>query len=180
MPRLVPLALGLALLAGAVGSQPLPAPAPVIPPGIPFPGKTLLTVKEVMRHIVNPAAELYWKAAGEVDTAEGEIHRAPKPEDNDRWAAAVNAAAVLQESGNLLMLQGRARDDKQWMKIAQQLADAGALAKTAAEARDEKKTFDAGSALYDACYACHGRYIPRPKNSLYTHKTPDEAFKPPM
>jgi hypothetical protein len=76
-------------------------------------------------------------------------------------------------------MQGRARDDDRWMKYAQQLASAGVLAVKAAEARDEKQTFDAGSALYDACYACHARYIPRPKNSLYTHKTPDEDFKPP-
>ena len=104
----------------------------------------------------------------------------PAPGDDARWNAALDAAYTLQEAGNLLMMPGRARDEGLWMKYAQQLVDAGALAVAAARARDETKTFDAGSALYNACYACHGRYIPRPANSLYRHKTPDEDFKPPM
>jgi hypothetical protein len=39
----------------------------------------------------------------------------------------------------------------------------------AASAHDHDKTNDAGSAMYDACFNCHGRYIPRPKDSLYKH-----------
>jgi hypothetical protein len=159
-----------------LGAAQAPATAP---PGVPSQAKVLLPVKDVMRHIVNPAAELYWKAGGEVDDAEGAKKRAPTPEDNARWGATLDAAYTLQESGNLLMMQGRARDDDRWMKLAQQLTDAGVLAVAAAQARDEKKTFDAGSALYNACFACHAKYIPRPANSLYTHKTPDEDFKPP-
>jgi hypothetical protein len=139
----------------------------------------MLSVREVMRRIVNPAAELYWKAAGEVDTVEGEQHRVPSPEDNARWEATLNAAAALQESGHLLMMQGRARDDQRWMTLSRQLIDAGAQAMTAAQARNEDKTFEAGSALYDACFACHAAYIPRPNNSLYKQRLPDDAFKPP-
>jgi len=37
----------------------------------------------------------------------------------------------------------------------------------AAQAKDHDKTFDAGGEIYNACYNCHGKYIPRPKNSLY-------------
>jgi len=140
----------------------------------------LLPVKDVMRHIVNPAAELYWKAAGEVDDAAGEHHRVPTPEDNARWASTLDAAMTLQESGNLLMMQGRARDDGEWMKRSQQLVDAGITAVQAALSKDEKKTFDGGSAIYNACFACHAKYIPRPANSLYKQHTPDDAFKPPM
>lgn len=171
-----PLAI-LAALSLISAAQVPPPPAAL--PGLVGPPKTVLSVKAVMRHIVNPAAELYWKAGGEVDTEAGAQHRAPTPEDAARWNATIDAAYTLQESGNLLMLQGRARDDDRWMKLSQQLVDAGVLAVAAAEAHDPAKTFAAGSALYDACFACHGRYIPRPANSLYTHKTPDEDFKPP-
>jgi len=175
--RLLILAASLTLALGAASSQ---SQTPAQPGATP-PAKNLLTVKEVMHHIVNPAAEIYWKAAGEVDTAEGEQHRVPTPEDDARWNATLDAAATLQEGGNLLMLPGRARDNGKWMQYAQQLSDAGALAIAAAKARDEKKTFDAGSALYDACFNCHGRYIPRPANSLYKHlNEPDSDFKPPM
>ena len=157
MRSLIPLALLAPLIIGAAPAQP-----PVIAPApSPAPSK-LLPVKDVMRHIVNPAAELYWKAAGEVDDSAGEHHRVPTPEDNARWAATLDAAMSLQESGNLLMIQGRARDDGPWMRLSQQLVDAGATAVQAALTKDEKKTFDAGSTLYDACFACHAKYIPRP------------------
>ncbi len=147
-----------------------PAPSPTPP----------LSVKRVMRHVVNPAAELFWKAAGEVDSGAGEAKRVPKPGDDARWAATLDAAYQLQEAGAALQLPAHARDSDLWMKRSQQLVDAGAQAVAAAEARDEAKTFDAGSALYDACFACHAKYIPRPANSLYNQKLPDDAFKPPM
>ncbi len=183
MLRTLILTTAVVLLAGAGASQPIPAP-PAAPPASPPPGvaspfKTLLPVKDVMRHIVNPAAELFWKDSGEIDTAEGAVHRVPSATDDVRWNAAIDAAMTLQEAGNLLMMQGRARDDKQWMRYAQQLSDAGVLAVAAARARNETQTFDAGSALYNACFNCHARYIPRPANSLYNHHTPDEDFKPP-
>jgi hypothetical protein len=192
------LAASLALVGGVAASQapgpaasPVPATtaapgapavatAPSALPGGPPPAKNLLPMKDVMRHIVNPAAELYWKAGGEVDDAAGEHHRVPTADDDARWSATLDAAETLQEAGNLLMIQGRARDNGRWMKYAQQLSDAGALAIAAAQARDETKTFAAGSALYDACFNCHGRYIPRPANSLYQHlNQPDSDFKPP-
>jgi len=178
MPRKLALAAILVLLPQASLSQPQPVP-PVAGPGVASPARTLLPVKAVMHHIINPAAELYWQASGEIDTAEGAVHRAPAAGDDDRWNAAVDAAATLQEGGNLLMMRGRARDDGLWQRYAQQLVDAGALGIAAAEARDEKKTFDAGTALYNACFNCHERYIPRPANSLYGRHTPDEDFKPP-
>ena len=165
MQRLALLASALALISA------VPAPSPPAAP---------LSVKAVMRHVVNPAAELYWKAAGEVDSEAGAAKRVPKPGDDARWAATLDAAYQLQEAGAALQLPAHARDADQWMKRSQQLADAGAQAVAAAEAKDESKTFDAGSALYDACFACHAKYIPRPKNSLYNQKLPDDAFKPPM
>ena len=49
------------------------------------------------------------------------------------------------------------------------LNKAGVAGMAAATAHDHDKTNDAGSAMYDACFQCHGRYIPRPKDSLYKH-----------
>jgi hypothetical protein len=171
MLRTIALTAGLVFAAGVVCSQ--TPPAPPLPPG-------LLPVRQVMKHIVNPAAELFWKAGGEVDTAEGETKRAPTADDDARWAAALDAAAQLQEAGNLLKMPGRARDDGQWMKFASDLNTAGALAMKAAQARDSKAVDDAGSALYNACFECHAKYIPRPANSLYKHfNEPDSDFKPP-
>lgn len=152
-----------ASLCGGATAQPAPTP----------------TVREIMRNVVNPAAELFWKAGGEVDTEEGAVQRAPTPEDAARWTAALDAATTLQGGGARLTAPGVARDADQWVVFSKQLADAGTLAVAAAKARDGAKTFEAGSALYDACYGCHAKYIPRPANSLYKQRTPDDAFKPP-
>ena len=153
MRRLLVLTLGLAFaLAAPAFGQP----------------KTLLSVRDVMRHIVNPAAETYWKHTGVIDTEAGSDDRTPTSEAD--WKETIDAAAQVMEAGNLLMLEGRARDPGgPWMKYAQALVEAGAEGMAAAQAKDHDKVFDAGGHIYDACYNCHGRYIPRPKDSLYKH-----------
>ena len=173
--------LAAAILAGAAlaqspappGSDPAipPAPKPAPPmanpiPPIPAPGRVLLGTKDVMRHIVNPAAEAFWARSGEVDDEKGANDRTPK--DDENWKISLDSAAQLVEAGNLLQMEGRARDPKgPWMKYSVQLTNAGLAAMAAAQAKNHDKTFDAGSAIYDSCFACHSRYIPRPKNSLY-------------
>ena len=130
--------------------------------------KTLLSVRDVMRHIVNPAAETYWKHTGVIDTEAGSDDRTPTSDAD--WKETVDAAAQVMEAGNLLMLEGRARDPNgPWMKYAQALVDAGAEGMAAAQAKDHDKVFEAGGHIYDACFNCHGKYIPRPKDSLYKH-----------
>jgi hypothetical protein len=153
----------------AIPPAPKPAPPMANPiPPIPAPGRVLLGVKDVMRHIVNPAAEAFWARSGEVDDAKGVNDRTPVDEAN--WKVSLDSAAQLVEAGNLLQMEGRARDPNgPWMKYSVQLTNAGLAGMAAAQARDHDRTFNAGSDMYDACYACHGRYIPRPKDSLYKH-----------
>lgn len=145
----------LALVASAV----LAAPAASQPAG------ALISVREVMRHIVNPAAERYWKGGGTISTEAGVEDR--RPTDDASWTEMADAAAALQEAGNLLMMDGRARDQGPWMTFARELNAAGVQAVAAAQAKDGDKAFEAGSAVYDACFNCHAKYIPRPKNSLW-------------
>jgi len=162
---------------------PAPKPAPPIPSPIPpiaAPGRVLLGTKDVMRHIVNPAAEAFWARSGEIDDEKGANDRTPK--DDENWKISLDSAAQLVEAGNLLQMEGRARDPNgPWMKYAIQLTNAGLAGMAATQAKNHDKTFDAGSAMYDACYGCHGRYIPRPKDSLYKHdidKDLEAAGKP--
>ncbi|MET0273326.1 MAG: hypothetical protein ABW360_10070 [Phenylobacterium sp.] len=157
MPRLGPLALALCLapcLPGAPAlSQPASAPSPP------------LSVKETMRHVVNPAAERFWKTSGSVSTEAGVEERAPT--SDAAWAEMVDAAAIVQAAGELLETPGHGPDDPAWRRYARQLADAGAASITAARAKDADKVFEAGGEIYNACFNCHGRYIPRPANSLW-------------
>src|SRR5947209_6107288 len=167
----------------AIPPAPKPAPPMANPiPPILAPGRVLLGTKDVMRHIVNPAAEAFWARSGEVDDEKGANDRTPK--DDENWKVSLDSAAQLVEAGNLLQMEGRARDPNgPWMKYSVQLTNAGLAAMAAAQARNHDKTFEAGSAIYDACYACHGRYIVRPKDSLYKHDIDkdlkDAGVKPP-
>ncbi len=52
--------------------------------------------------------------------------RTPKTEAE--WTALEGQALMLAESANLLMMPGRARDQKQWMADAKLMLDAGAAA----------------------------------------------------
>jgi len=170
--------LGAALMAAgggaALAQAAKPAPAPPVAtaagpakPAVPA-ERTLLSVKDVMKHIINPAAESYWAHSGEVDDEKGVNDRIPTSDAN--WQINIDDAAQLAEAANLLMMEGRARDPNgPWMKYALALNKAGIAGMAAATAHDHDKTNDAGSAMYDACFGCHGRYIPRPKDSLYKH-----------
>jgi len=153
--------------------------APATPPAAAKPGApaelTRLSVKDIMRHIVNPAAESFWAHSGEVDDEKGANDRIPT--NDATWAINIDNAAQIVEAANLLMTEGRARDPNgPWMKYAIALNKAGVAGMAAATAHDHDKTNDAGSAMYDACFQCHGRYIPRPKDSLYKHNI-DEDLK---
>ena len=156
-------------LAQAPTAKPVPAavkpgPKPVLLSIKPV----LLSVKDVMRHIVNPAAETYWTHSGEVDDEKGASDRIPTSQAE--WTINIDAAAQIAEAGNLLLMDGRARDPNgPWMKYAVALNAAGVAGMAAATAHDHDKTNAAGNDMYDACFQCHGRYIPRPKDSLYKH-----------
>ena len=110
-----------------------------------------------MKSIIEPAADEYWDAVGTIEDAKGVVHVAPATEEE--WAAVVNSAYVVTEGGNLLMMTGRAKDSGDWMKLSQALIDVGQRAIKAAESKNTQAVFDAGAEVYDACVACHAKYL---------------------
>jgi hypothetical protein len=145
------------LVVGCNGSTPPPAatPATAAPPF-----HTTLTTKQLMTWIIDPNATAIWGSVGSVATEKGTEEK--HPQTDAEWAMFRNAAATLVESGNLLMLDGRAVDEDQWMATARGMADAAAQVLQAAEAKDVEAYFDAGGALYEACTACHSKYLIKP------------------
>jgi hypothetical protein len=141
------------LLAGCGSSEPPPAPA-AAPAGAPF--HTTLNVKQLMNWIIDPNADVIWNSVGTIITEKGREELMPKSDED--WAAVRNAAAVLVESGNLLMMDGRAYDRDQWMTAARGMTDAANTAIEAAETKDIEALFDAGGAVYEACTECHSKY----------------------
>lgn len=80
------------------------------------------------------------------------------PDDEDDWRAVLHNALMLAEAGNLLMLEGRARDDGEWMTMSRALVDAGISAVRAVEVRDVDALLGAGDEIVVACETCHVPY----------------------
>ena len=82
------------------------------------------------------------------------------PDSEADWAAVRRSALSLAEAGNLLAQPGRARDQGEWMKDAKLLADAGAAAYKAAQAKDRSALAALTDSLDASCTACHKQYRP--------------------
>jgi len=130
--------IGLLLLAGAALAQ-----------------EPVATMKQLMVDMIYPASNdilLVVNRGG--------------PSDEKEWTAVRRSAMTLAESGNLLMMRGRARDQGDWMKDAKMLVDAGTAAYKAAEARDPNALARLTEQLDASCTTCHKQYrsnvFPRP------------------
>jgi cytochrome c553 len=83
-----------------------------------------------------------------------------KPKDEKEWAAVRRAALTLAESGNMLTMPGRARDQGDWMKDAKLLVDAGNAAYKAAQAKDANALAALAGTIDASCTTCHKQYRP--------------------
>jgi hypothetical protein len=149
-----------AILSVACSREP---PAPAAPTAAPPPFHTTLTTQQLMGWIIDPTADVIWNSVGTTVSEKGtEEHQ---PRTDEEWATMRNAAAVLIESGNLLMLDKRPVDKEQWMTLARGMSDAAQRVLETAETKDVEAYFDAGGALYEACVACHSKYVIEPAES---------------
>ena len=82
------------------------------------------------------------------------------PKDEKEWAAVRRSAVTLAESGNLLMMEGRARDQGDWMKDAKLLVDVGNSAYKAAQAKNSDALAALAGAVDASCTTCHKQYRP--------------------
>ena len=92
-------------------------------PSEPFPPAA--SVKQLMLDLIHPASNDILLV----------IYRGG-PNDDKEWATVRRNALTLAESGNLLMMPGRARDEADWTKDVKMLVDAGNAAYKAAEAKN--------------------------------------------
>jgi len=143
----------LILLYGCASDAPAPSSSPFT---------TVADTRQLMASILDPAAEVYWDAVGWIIDASGTTEI--RPGSPEEWAAVRNAAFMIAESGNLLMMDGRAVDQGAWMGMSQAMVEVGQQAIAAAEARDEQAVFDIGAEVYFACTNCHAAYASQTLN----------------
>src|SRR5438128_2129826 len=132
------LGLGLLSLAGIVFAQ---AQQESLQP--------VATMKQLMVDIIHPASNeiLLFVSRGD-------------PQDDREWDRVRRSAITLAESGNLLMMPGRARDQGDWMKDAKLLVDVGNAAYKAAQDKDAKAVAALTQSLDASCTTCHKQYRP--------------------
>ena len=109
--------------------------------------KAVATVNQLMKAIIIPSSDAVFQVAME------------PPQDDEAWTAVQNSALTLAESGNLLMIGSRAKDQGDWIKAAQALVDAGTVAFKAAEDKNVDALIEAGDQVYATCEGCHERYL---------------------
>lgn len=130
--------------------------------GPPF--KPVASVHDLMHDVIYPHAEVMWDSVGTIIDVEGE-HEI-RPANEQEWERVMQSALTVAEAGNLLMLEGRAKDTGEWMRHASALIDAATLAVEAANNRDADAVFDIGGEVYYACNNCHERYWEKPPSAM--------------
>ena len=89
------------------------------------------------------------------------------PKTEKDWNDLQAQALMLAESGNLLMMGTRARDQGDWIKDSKLLIDVGTAAYKAAQAKDLNAVLALNEQLNTACVTCHEQYRPN-----YRRRTP--------
>ena len=118
--------------------------------------KPVANVQQLMQATIDPAADVLFEAVGTIISTSGVQEIAPKNEEE--WTTVRNNALTLAESGNLLMIGDRARDQGEWIKMSQALVDVAVVALRAAEAKNPEALFEAAGEVYGVCQQCHSRY----------------------
>ena len=170
--RSTPALLALAALAaGAAGCAGEP------PPGM----EPAATVEELMRSMIDPAADAIWDAVVTEATADGIVET--RPESEGDWLRLRGHALTLAEASNLLLIESRriaapesrselpgidlhpdaieelvAEDWNGWAAASRGLRATSGVVLRALEARDVDALLEAGTALDLACEDCHARY----------------------
>jgi hypothetical protein len=129
----------LLLLAAFAGLSIAQAPSPLQPVG---------NVSQLMVDIIYPTSDALFY-----------IERTP-PKTDHNWNLIRGAALTLAESGNLLLMGSRARDQDRWVKDTKLMIDAGTAAFKAAQKKDMQAILDLNEQLSASCTTCHRHYRP--------------------
>jgi hypothetical protein len=146
------LAGGALVLTAACAAQ------PQAPPASQPPLKPVASVLDIMESLIGHMATDVFASVGTIIDEKGTTEIVPKTDEE--WAEVRFAAMGLAETGNLLMFEGRAKDQGDWMVFSQQLVERSVEAAKAAEAKNPEQMLDAGGRVYEVCQACHAKYIP--------------------
>jgi hypothetical protein len=140
------------IIAGAREARRAPAAQASGPP----PPAPVASVRQIMRGIVGPSANVVFESVSTTVSASGIEEKQPKTEEE--WVAVGSSAAALIESANMLSIGDRAVDKGEWVAMSKAMADAGMTALKATEKKDPAGVLAAGEAINTSCDNCHRKY----------------------
>jgi hypothetical protein len=122
----------------------------------PPPFRPVADVRGVMNAVIDPGADAIWESVGTIITEQGTEERFPK--NDEEWVAVENGALAVAEGANLLMMDSRAADREEWIRLCEALIEVSQQTLKAVEARDKQAVFDLGGDIYAVCTNCHAKY----------------------
>lgn len=111
---------------------------------------------ELMKYVLEPAAERIWDSSGWIMTMEGDQDLTPT--DDEGWLNVTASAVTLIESTQLLASEELAVDQEEWIEFLNALIQVSDRIKQLSIQRKATELFDAGGHLYNVCRACHQQY----------------------
>jgi hypothetical protein len=142
-------ALVWAVATGIVACGSPPPPPPMAP---------VVDIRRLMSGLIDPSADIVWQSVSITIDRDGEHHK--RPTTNEDWLTVQNHAMIVAEAANLLMIAPRAKDDGEWMQLSKRLRDVSSNAYEIALKQDADALLMVGGEIYDACAACHRKYLP--------------------
>ena len=118
------------------------------------------TVEQIMETSVEPTSNAVFDAAVWVNGVQ-----VGGPKTDDDWKMVQANALMLAETGNLLLMGSRMKDQAGWVTRTQAMMDAATEAAKAAEAKNADTLFTVDGDVYEACSHCHQQYMDAIKNA---------------
>ena len=134
-------------------------------------GPAVATLNQLMRGLFFPHSNVVFSTQGQ---NAGDVKKALLPSASTDpltgifggWEAVENSALTIAEGADLLMTPGRTCSNGKdvpvkapdWVKMVDQVREAGKVAYTAAKSKDMDKMIEASDVLNTACANCHGKY----------------------
>ncbi len=183
------------------------APAPSASPSLEESVTPVLTIKELMEHIIDPTADWVFDAVGVDVNEKGTIET--KPVTDEEWLKVERGALMLAEGTNLLkmhravappgaegltvepgkpapelppdQIEAKINANRAlWNKYADGLRDVALASLKIAKARDSNALFKAGSDIDAACENCHLEYwYPGDRAAVLADQQKKVTFNPP-
>jgi hypothetical protein len=166
------------LAACGQAEPPAAAPAPVAGPI-----KLTAGIQDIMKDMIDPAADFLWESVSTTDTIEGTEEKQPRTDEE--WAEVRKHAIILTESANLILMPGRhvagegktledhgtpgnltaaeseqaiAADRATFEGFGQALHDVGVAFLKAADERNPQGILGAGETMDQVCEGCHLKF----------------------